>query len=154
MKAPGVHGHRYRCTVCERTFQVPIDKIERTRYSLRLRHLAALTWALGLSLRNVEDLFEAFDVPLSRMTIWRDGHRIAAALEAQAASSGVCWGGRYHRGNRSQRQPDGVAIAIDPGQGGLIAVATLDERDPAAVLAWLEPLVRELGLEAVVVAPE
>ena len=40
--------------------------------SIRLRGLAALSWALGLSLRSVSHLLGALGCDLSRMSVWRD----------------------------------------------------------------------------------
>jgi len=39
---------------------------------------------------------------------------------------------------------------VDLGNGEPIAIAEVDERDTAAVLAWLRPLVQEFGVEVVV----
>jgi len=47
----------------------------------RLVHLAALMWALGLSLRQVVLILAAFGVKLSRMSVWRDGQQIGAVMK-------------------------------------------------------------------------
>jgi hypothetical protein len=44
----------------------------------------------------------------------------------------------------------GVVVAVDLGRGVPVAVAEVDEKDPQAVIAWLGPLVRDLGVEVIV----
>ena len=67
-----VKAHRYRCCNCGRTFRHYPQGVDRHNQSHRLRGLAALSWALGLSLRSVSYLFGALGCDLSRMSVWRD----------------------------------------------------------------------------------
>jgi transposase-like protein len=53
-------------------------------------------------------------------------------------------------GVRLAGRTDGVVVAVDLGRGVPVAVGVLEERDPQAVRAWLEPLVQELGVVVVV----
>jgi hypothetical protein len=41
-------------------------------------------------------------------------------------------------------------VAVDVGEGKVLAVGQVDENDPEAVRDWLEHLVKELGVEVVV----
>ena len=52
-----------------------LREVDRHDQSHRLRGLAALSWALGLSLRSVSHLLGALDCDLSRMSVWRDVQR-------------------------------------------------------------------------------
>ena len=51
-----VTAHKYRCCDCGRTFINYPRGVDRNDQSHRLRGLAALRWALGLSLRSVSHL--------------------------------------------------------------------------------------------------
>ena len=67
-----VTAHRYRCCDCGRTFRHYPQGVVGHDQSIRLRALAALSWALGLSLRSVSHLLGALGCDLSRMSVWRD----------------------------------------------------------------------------------
>jgi hypothetical protein len=43
-----------------------------------------------------------------------------------------------------------VLVAVDLGDGRPVAIAQVDENNPQAVKRWLEPLVRELGVQVIV----
>ena len=77
-----VQARRYRCTGCERTFRHYPEGISQADQSTRMVQLAALMWALGLSLRQATMILAAFGVTLQRMSIWRDAQVIAARLGA------------------------------------------------------------------------
>jgi transposase-like protein len=47
-------------------------------------------------------------------------------------------------------QVQGMIVAVDVGRGVPVAVAHVDEKDPAAVTAWLAPLAERLGVEVIV----
>jgi transposase-like protein len=142
--------HRYRCCRCRHSFRVYPDGVDRATQTLRLRSLAAATWALGLSLRAVVAVFGAFGTELSRMSVWRDGHAIAQQVRTSRQAQHVRVLGVDGTGSRYSGQGTGVVVAVDLGRGVPIAVAELDEKDPQAVIAWLRPLVRELGVEVIV----
>ena len=67
-----VTAHRYRCYDCGRTFRHYPQGVDGHDQSQRLRALASLSWALGLSLRSVSHLLGALGCKLSRMSVWRD----------------------------------------------------------------------------------
>lgn len=60
---------RYRCTDCHGTFRHYPEGVDSHDQSMRLRGLAALMWALGLSLRSTVHLLDALGCSLSRMSI-------------------------------------------------------------------------------------
>jgi hypothetical protein len=68
-----IAAQRYPYSHCRHTFHVYPDGVDRATQTLRLRHLAALTWALGLSTRAVIAIFAAFGLDVSRKKVWRDG---------------------------------------------------------------------------------
>ena len=132
---------RYRCTDCLRTFRHYPEGVDRHDQSLRLRGLAALGWALGLSLRSVSHLLAALGCRLSRMSVWRDvqesgsgalsgwlnsarGHvRVVGAdetvvrLRGKKTVVGVCNG-------RKERSTCGDGRVGGQGQRGLCEVAS------------------------------
>ncbi len=112
--------------------------------------LAALTWALGLSLRAVVAVFAAFGLELSRMTVSRDGQALGEHIRAQRQAKRVRVLGLDGTGTRIRGQSTGIVVAVDLGTGVPVAVAELDEKDPQAVTSWLGPLVQQLGVEVIV----
>jgi DNA-directed RNA polymerase subunit RPC12/RpoP/transposase-like protein len=142
--------HRYRCCRCHRSFRAYPDGVDHATQTLRLRHLAALTWSLGLSLRAVVAVFEAFGTELSRMSVWRDGQSLLGHVQAQRHARHVRVLGLDGTGTHIAGHNVGVVVAVDLGTGVPVAVAELDEKDPMAVVAWLGPLVQQLGVEVIV----
>ncbi len=142
-----VEVHRYRCCDCGRTFRAYPEGVDKAERTVRLRQLAALTWALGLSLEQVSDLFATFGISLSRTTIWRDGQDIVRRLpEARRAklvevlSTDVSdpW---------LDKHAGGVVILLELKRRKKVVLEVLEETDPDTVLLWLKPLVEELGLD-------
>lgn len=153
VRDPHVHQvavQRYRCCRCRHAFRVYPDGVDRATQTQRLRQLAALTWAFGLSTRAVVAVFGAFGLELSRMSVWRDGQELTTQTCQQRQARSVRVLGVDGAGTRVRSQPRGLVVAVDLGRGVPLAVAELDEKDPAAVLAWLEPLVQQLGVEVIV----
>jgi len=145
-----VSVHRYRCCRCHRTFRVYPAGVDRATQTLRLRHLAALTWALGLSLRSVVAVFAAFGTEVSRMSVWRDGQALTEQIGTQRHQQPVRILGLDGTGSRVRGRSTGIVMAVDLGTGMPVAVAELDEQKPDALLGWLGPLVRQLGVEVIV----
>ena len=70
--------YRYRCEMCNRTFRHYPGGIDRSYYSLGTKHLAALIWALGFSYRDIVNLFQEYEITLSRSTVRPGiGHQVA-----------------------------------------------------------------------------
>ena len=145
-----VQVFRYRCWRCRRTFRHYPEGVDRPDQTQRLRKLAAICWVLGLSLRNVALILDAFGVSLSHMTVWRDLQEQANLLNQKrrwqkARVLGL--DGAYPLG-WGKKQP--VLIAVDLGNGKPVAIAQIDESNPQAVRRFLEPLVQRLGVSAIV----
>jgi transposase-like protein len=141
---------RYRCCRCHRTWRHYPEGIDRADQTLRLRHLAALLWTLGLSLRGVVALFDAFALTLSHMTVLRDVRALAGELRHQRQARRVRVLGLDGAVTRIAGQEVGLVVAVDLGSGEPIAVAAIEERNVSAVLAWLGPLARQLEVEVLV----
>ena len=46
----------------------------------RVRKLAALAWALGVSARKVVAIFADYGIELSHMVVWRDGNELISKI--------------------------------------------------------------------------
>jgi transposase-like protein len=145
-----VEVYRYRCCRCGRTFRQYPEGVDQADQTLRMRKLMALCWVMGLSLRNVTLLLSAFNIEICHMTVWRD-------LQEQAGlvKQGKKWqpvrvigvDGLYPLGKGKK---EGVLIAVDLGEGKPVAIARVDESNPAAVKRFLSPLVQRLGVRVIV----
>jgi DNA-directed RNA polymerase subunit RPC12/RpoP len=142
-----VEVHRYRCCDCGKTFRAYPDGVDRAERTVRLRQLAALTWALGLSLEKVVSVFTSFGMSLSRTTIWRDGQemvgffpqgRRAGKVRVLAAEAKGVWIDDHH---------GGVVIVLELKRNKKVLLEMIDEPDPDIVYSWLGPIASELDLE-------
>ena len=131
---------RYRCCDCGRTFRHYPEGVDRHDQSHRLRGLAALSWALGLSLRSVSHLLGALGCDLSRMSVWRD-------VQAAGTSALGGWLSGHHgrvrligadetvlkvRGRRAV-----VGFVTDAESGRLVGMDVLVQRDNDGFVKWL-----------------
>lgn len=143
--------HRYRCCACGRTFRTYPDGIDRSLLSQRMHHLAALTIAMGLSVRQVCEVFSGLGISMSRMTIYRDGREMALRLgldgERRFKQVYIIEAAQIIPGGVRA----GVRLVIDLGPGRVVALGILDEFNPHAVHGWLEPLCREIGAQVTVI---
>jgi transposase-like protein len=151
-----VQAYRYRCTECWRTFRHYPDGVDRADMSQRLRTLAAMAWAMGLSLRGVGIIFSAFGQGLApaRMSVWRavqeKGEQLRRQAKAQQHKHKVRVLGVDGAWIRLKGQTTGVMVCVDMGDGQMVSMEVVDEHDPQAVCRWLRPLVQELGVEVIV----
>ena len=141
---------RYRCNQCGRTFRHYPDGVDRGLQSQRIRQLAALAWAMGMSSRDVATVFNELGVSLSHMTVWRDGQEISRQLDESSNTLGRYTLDRYFLPGISKKL--GVVLALDLGTGRSAILGTLNEYDPRRVIAWLKPQLRELNIQVELVA--
>jgi len=138
---------RYRCYDCQRTFRRYPAGVDRAGHSQRIRNLAALSCALGMSCREVGEVFSQLGVPLSRMTVWRDAQELVNRLEMQGQADLLK---RYtidraYVPNVSRKL--GVVLVLNVGAGKPFILGTLDDFNPQSVKAWLEQLVADPSIE-------
>ena len=141
--------YRYRCYDCGRTFREYPRGVDRTGQSPRIRYLAALTWALGLSYRDASEFFGKKGIHLSHTTVWREGQELATRINGHKDYSSLrkySLDPVYHKGISSKL---GVVIAVDLGDGRPEIIGTVDEYNPRLVKSWLEPLVKDAGIEVI-----
>lgn len=133
--------HRYRCSDCGRTFRHYPQGVNRNAQSLRIRKLAALAWVMGISSRDVVDLFNVLGIDLNRMTVWREGRELARELQERVpynAWKKYTLDPVYIPGVSSRF---GVVLVLDIGTGKRVVLGTMDEFNPRNVKAWLEQLI-------------
>jgi hypothetical protein len=103
-------------------------------------------WSLGLSYRSVEMILAVFGVKLSHMSGWRDvqeaGKRIRRRLKWKAARV-VGVDGAWINGR-------GIMVAVDLGDGELLAIAEIDEKEQDNLRAWLKVLKQKHNIGAIV----
>jgi transposase-like protein len=138
--------YRYRCNACKRTFRHYPEGVSAAQQSERLKQLAVICWSLGLSYRSLVLILSAFDVMLSRMSGWRDvqgaGEKIRQKTKWKPARI-VGVDGAWLRGK-------GIMVAVDMGDGKLLSIAQIDEKDRPAVKRWLNILKQDHGIGAIV----
>jgi len=137
---------RFKCTTCGKTFRFYPEGISHAQQSLRLMKLCVIMWSLGLSHRSVALILSVFGVQLSHMSAWRDlqeaGGAIRRKLEWKSARV-VGVDGAWVNGK-------GIMVAVDMGDGELLALAEVDEKDKSAVAAWLKVLKQKHKIGAIV----
>jgi len=147
-----VEVRRYRCTACRRTFRHYPAGVSQSEQSDRMKVLAALTWALGLSLRATTALLGVFQLVICHETVRQDGLAVAEALRLRRLRhQGRCpVVGVDGSGSRVAGQNEGVVVLVDMGTGQPIELAVVDEYDTEAMVNWLAPLVERYGVEVIV----
>lgn len=145
-KVRTVEVPRYKCTSCQKTFRNYPEGVSRAQQSERLKKLSVIMWSLGLSHRSVVLILLVFGVCLSHMSGWRsvqrEGKQIRQKLKWKPARvvgvDGVWVAGK------------GIMVAVDLGEGRLLALAEIDEKEKSAVAAWLKTLKQKHQIGAIV----
>ena len=144
---------RYRCTDCHSTFRHYPEGVDCHDQSHLLRGVAALSWALGLSLRSTGHLLGALGCSLSRMSVWRD-------VQEAGSNSLSGWLSRA-RGRVKLMGADETVVKVkgkrtvvgfvtDAQTGELVGMDVLVDRDRAGFVKWLGKYVSRFGVEAMV----
>jgi transposase-like protein len=141
-----VKVYRYRCCHCKYTFRHYPEGVTQAQQSERLMKLCVIMWSLGLSYRSVVMILAVFGVKLSHMSGWRDvqeaGKQIRHRLKWKAARV-VGVDGAWINGK-------GVMVAVDLGDGELLSIAEIDEKEKANLQAWLKLLKQKHNIGAIV----
>jgi DNA-directed RNA polymerase subunit RPC12/RpoP len=138
-------GYRYRCCECQRTFRGYPAEVDRSNQSKRIRRLAAIAIALGMSSREAADLFAKLGIQLSHTTIWRDGRELRAEFNGHTNKLR-----RYTLDTKYIHRISnklGVVIVLELWQGEYRVLGTVDEHNPRTVKSWLESMVADFNIE-------
>lgn len=142
-----VEVHRYRCCDCGRTFRAYPEGVDRSERTKPVRQLAALAWALGLSLEEVVQVFDQFGVRLSRTTIWRDGQGIIDHLPDNRRSRLVRLIETEGNGMWMDDHGGGVVLVLELKRQKKVMLEITNEDDLSYVRSWLEPIAERLDFE-------
>lgn len=142
-----VEIHRYRCCDCGKTFRAYPEGVDRAERSTRMRQLAALAWAMGLSLEAVVGVFTNFGVNLSRTTIWRDGQEMASHLPGGRRTRFVKVLDNAQKGVWLDEHQGGVVIVLELKRSSKVLLEMVGDYTQEEVEDWLEPIADNLGLE-------
>jgi len=105
---------------------------------------------MGLSLRNVAILLSAFNTEICHMTVWRDIQEQAEMVKQRKKWGHVRVAGLDGLYPLGKGKKEAVLLAVDLGDGQPIAIARVNESNPAAVKKFLIPLVQQLGVSVIV----
>lgn len=145
-KVRTVQVPRYKCTSCQKTFRAYPAGVGPAQQSERLQKLCVIMWSLGLSHRSVVLILSVFGVRLSHMSGWRSvqqaGKRVRQQMQWKPARV-VGVDGAWVAGK-------GMMVAVDVGDGELLALAEIDEKEKSAVAAWLKTLKQKHQIGAIV----
>ena len=137
---------RYKCTKCQRTFRFHPEGVSPALQSERLQKLCVIMWSLGLSYRSEALILSVFGVSLSHMSGWRDvqqeGKQIRRRLKWKSTRV-VGVDGAWVAGK-------GIMVAVDLGDGELLELAEIDEKEKSTVSAWLKTLKQQHKIGAIV----
>ncbi len=111
-----------------------------------MKKLAVICWSLGLSYRALSLILTAFGVALSRMSGWRDVQEAGQALRRKLKWKPA----RLVGVDGAWLDGEGVMVAVDLGDGQLLNIAQIDEKDKAAVAGWLRELKQRHEIGAIV----
>ncbi|MDR3575095.1 MAG: transposase family protein [Anaerolineaceae bacterium] len=139
---------RYHCIACGHTFRHYPQGIDHTTMASRIRKLAALVWALGLSSREVVEIFKELGIELSNMMVWRDGHELACKYFNGGESDHPS---RYKIDKlflKYRGKGIGTIFILDLGKDKTAVLGKVDETNPRMILTWLEPIIQDLEIKA------
>ena len=146
--------HRYRCNACGRTFRYYVQGVDKTHLTQRVRKIAGISWALGLSARDVVAVLAECGIELSYMTVWRDGNDIVTRFKD---SFGPKQPGRYSIDKlflKNHGRGIGTSIMVELGNGKTIVLGRMDVVDYRKVLAWLEPILKDLDIQVSIIGTD
>jgi transposase-like protein len=140
---------RYYCNHCHSTFRYYPTGIDQSRYSERLRRLAALIWLMDLSVRDVIEVFKELGVNLNRMTIWREGQKLVNELNHLKFLNPNLRYSIDKSGGINNRHNGKVLLVLRLRNGQKAVLGSLNTDDPDSVISWLKPILTEMNLQII-----
>jgi transposase-like protein len=145
-----VSVQRYRCCACGRTFRHYPPGVTRHTQSQHTIVLAALLYGFGLSCSASAHILTALEVPLSRMSVWRDAQLVGAKLRHNRPTGLVPVLGVDETSVKVKGREVIVGMATDAQRERTVEWTLLTGTDAETIQAWLEPLVSAYGVEVLV----
>jgi len=141
--------YRYRCADCTKTFRHYPVGIGRSSHTRSIRKLAALLFFLGLSFRNIEEIFQDFEIDLSYSAVWREVQKIYNQLNSKKIIRNLR---KFTIDNdyiHNLSLKKGVVVALDLGSENYQVLGRLNEHNPSSVIFWLTPLVKDADIDTI-----
>ena len=151
-----VIAHRYTCARCERTFRVYPTGINQDQTSARLKGLAVMFYALGMSYGAVATALGALGCPLSKVAVYNAvqaaGAAVAGLRRAAVGRGGGCIRalGVDLTSVRCRGEWLTVGVSVDAVSGVVLTVDLLPNAEAATLTAWVGGLAAAVGAEIVV----
>jgi transposase-like protein len=139
--------NRYYCNTCKSTFRYYPKGIGHSRYSERVRRLAALIWLMDLSVRDVVEVFEELGVSLNRMIIWREGQKLVQQLNSLKFLDPNQRYSIDKSGGVLNRKDGSVLLVLSLKEGKNAILGSVNTKDPYKVIAWLQPILKEMNVQ-------
>lgn len=136
---------RFRCAICGHTFSDPAKQNLKKNYLETVQVIAGMIWALGISLREIEDLFQKLDLSVSRSSIWRYGKRTVMKFGYPGLQAGRFLIDPIYIAGISEKM--GVVIGLELTDGRQVVLGTLSEHNPKIVKRYLEELIYNTEIE-------
>lgn len=141
---------RYRCLGCGRTFRHYPEGVCAYRQSQRLMGLAALLWALGLSMSATSHVLHALEAGIHKSSVLRDVHRAGLRLRDRKLVGRVRVLGADETVMGIRGRATLLGFVSDAQTGKTIGIDLLLAADSRAFLRWLQPYVERLGVEVLI----
>jgi hypothetical protein len=145
-----VEATRYKGLGCKRTFRHYPQGVTNKTQSQRTVVLAALMYGLGLSCSAASHLLGALGAEVCKMTVWRDAQEAGGALRKSRPTGRVRVLGADETVYKVKGREVVVGFVVDGASGRTMGFEVLFEGDGRAFTVWLEPYVKELGVEVLV----
>lgn len=132
-----------------RTFRYYPPVVDQADPTPRIRRAAGVVWAMGMSARQVVELFKAAGINISRMTVWREGQISLERMKCQGNGDGrkpYALDSEYIPGASSKL---GTVVGIRFGGSKSTVLGTLDETIPGILVECLEKAFAGFGIKVV-----
>jgi hypothetical protein len=146
--------YRFRCKGCRRTFRHYVLGVDKTHFTKRIRKVAGIACALGLSAREAMAILTECGIELSFMTIWRDGNDIVARFKDSFGPTQLGRYSIYKLLTKNQLRHASTSIVADLGSSKSIILGCIDVMDYSKVLVWLEPILKDLDIQVSVIGTD
>jgi transposase-like protein len=141
---------RYKCVECGRTFRhYPLGVTHKSQSS-RTVVLAALMYGLGLSCSAASHLLSALGAEVGKMSVWREAQDAGEALRKKRSAGRVRVLGADETLYKVKGREVVVGFVVDGASGRTLGFEVLFEGGGRAFKEWLEPYVKEYGVEVLV----
>jgi len=141
---------RYKCVSCGRAFRHYPAGITQKSQSQRTLVLAALMYGLGLSCSAASHLLGALGAKVAKMSVWRDAQEAGEVLRKKRPAGRVRLVGADETGYKVKGREVVVGFVVDGASGRTLGFEVLFEGGGRAFREWLEPYVKEYGVEVLV----